>query len=205
MYTEPVGIYFSNVLAFSVNRWYNSIWNSSGGIIMKEKKEHLRLLTLAALLAAMTTVATMLIQIPTPTKGYVNLGDSIVNVAAWLLGPAFGAAAAGIGSAAADIISGYVVYAPATLIIKAAMAVVSFYVFKTVNTKFSSLPSRIAAAVSAEVVMMVGYTVFEAIMYHSMSAAVLGLPGNIVQGALGAAVSVAVYELVIKRVPHFQK
>ena len=136
---------------------------------------------------------------------YVNLGDSIVNVAAWLLGPAFGAAAAGIGSAAADIISGYVVYAPATLIIKAAMAVVSFYVFKTVNTKFSSLPSRIAAAVSAEVVMMAGYTVFEAIMYHSMSAAVLGLPGNIVQGALGAAVSVAVYELVIKRVPHFQK
>jgi hypothetical protein len=85
------------------------------------------------------------------------------------------------------------------------MAVVSFYVFKTVNAKFSSLPSRITAAVSAEVVMAAGYTVFEAFMYHSASVAFLGLPGNIVQGALGAAVSVAVYELVIKRVPHFQK
>ncbi len=172
---------------------------------MKEKRTNLRLLTLAALFAALTAVATMLIQIPTPTKGYVNLGDSIVNIAAWVLGPVFGAAAAGIGSAAADIFSGYVVYAPATLIIKAAMAVVSFYVFKTVNAKFSSLPSRIAAAVSAEVVMAAGYTVFEAFMYHSVSVAFLGLPGNIVQGALGAAVSVAVYELVIKRVPHFQK
>ena len=168
-------------------------------------KDRIRLLTLAALLTAMTTVATLLIQIPTPTKGYVNLGDSIVNISAWLLGPGFGAAAAGIGSALADIISGYVVYAPATLIIKAAMAVVSYFVFVGVNKRFSSLPSRIAAAAAAEVVMAVGYAVFEAFMYHSVSAALLGMPANAVQGVLGAAVSVAVYELVIKRVPYLVK
>ena len=172
---------------------------------MKEKKNQIRLLTYAALLAAMTTVATMLIQIPTPTKGYVNLGDSIVNIAAWILGPAYGAAAAGIGSAAADIISGYTVYAPATLIIKALMAVVSFFVFKTVSAKFNSLVSRISAAVAAELVMSVGYLLFESVMYHSFATAAVGFPANLVQGALGAAVSVAVYELVLKRIPIFQK
>lgn len=167
---------------------------------MKTNKNNLRLFTLAALLAAMTTVATMLIQIPTPTKGYVNLGDSIVNIAAWILGPAFGAAAAGIGSAMADVISGYMVYAPATLIIKAGMAVASYFVFTGLSKKFASLPARIVAAVSAEIIMTVGYLLFEAVMYGSLVTAMAGMPGNIVQGAMGAAVSVAVYELVVKRV-----
>ena len=53
--------------------------------------------------------------------------------------------------------------------------------------------------------MVVGYALFEAVLYHSASAALLGVPANAVQGALGAAVSVAVYELVIKRVPRFDK
>lgn len=170
-----------------------------------KSKDKIRVLTLAALFTAMTTVATLLIQIPTPTKGYVNLGDSIVNIAAWLLGPVYGAAAAGIGSALADMISGYVVYAPATLVIKAGMAVASFYVLRAANRSKGTLLARIAAASAAEVVMVVGYALFEAVLYHSFSAAMLGVPANAVQGALGAAVSVAVYELVIKRVPRFDK
>ena len=164
-------------------------------------RDKLRTLTLAALFTALTTVATLLIHIPTPTKGYVNLGDSIVNIAAWVLGPAYGAAAAGIGSALADIISGYVVYAPATLVIKAAMAVASFYVLKAAAKHSGSLVSRIAAASAAEVVMIVGYALYEAALYHSFATAFLGVPANAVQGAIGAAISVAVYELVIKRIP----
>ena len=90
---------------------------------MNSKKT--KLITLTALLTAFTTVSTMIIRIPTPTKGYVNLGDCLVNISAWLLGPVYGAAAAGIGSALADVFSGYIVYALATLIIKGAMAVAS--------------------------------------------------------------------------------
>ena len=100
---------------------------------MNSKK--IKTMTLAALLAAFACVATMLIQVPTPTKGYVNLGDCIVNISAWLLGPVYGAAAAGIGSAMADVISGYIVYAPATLIIKGLMAAASFFVYRAVSKK----------------------------------------------------------------------
>ena len=115
--------------------------------------EKLRHLTLAALFAALACTATLLIQIPAipPAKGYINLGDCIVNVAAWVLGPVFGAAAAGIGSALADIISGYVIYAPATLVIKALMAVVAWYVYQAAAKRFHSLPSRIAAVVASEI------------------------------------------------------
>lgn len=158
-------------------------------------------MTLAALLAAFTCVATILIQVPTPTKGYVNLGDCIVNISAWLLGPVYGAAAAGIGSAMADVISGYVVYAPATLIIKGLMAVVSFFVYRAVSKKANSVFSRVIAAAGAELVMAAGYGFFEAVMYRSVATALLGVGGNLVQGLMGVVSSVVIYEAVIKRIP----
>lgn len=48
-------------------------------------------------------------------QGYVNLGDCAVLMSAWVLGPLYGGAAAGIGSALADLLSGYAHYVPAPL------------------------------------------------------------------------------------------
>lgn len=166
---------------------------------MNSKK--IKTMTLAALLAAFACVATMLIQVPTPTKGYVNLGDCIVNISAWLLGPVYGTAAAGIGSAMADVISGYIVYAPATLIIKGLMAAASFFVYRAVSKKANSVFSRVAAAVTAELIMVAGYGIFEAIMYGSVATALLGVSGNLIQGLMGIVSSVVIYEAVIKRIP----
>ena len=42
--------------------------------------KNIRKLVLAALLAALTAVATMIIRIPTPTQGYIHLGDGMVPV-----------------------------------------------------------------------------------------------------------------------------
>lgn len=44
-------------------------------------------LVLAALMAALTYVATSIVQIPSPMQGYVNLGDCIVLLSGWILGP----------------------------------------------------------------------------------------------------------------------
>ena len=48
----------------------------------------------------------MLIQIPIPL-GYAHLGDSVILITAYLFGPVVGALAGGIGSAMADILTGY--------------------------------------------------------------------------------------------------
>ena len=166
---------------------------------MDSKK--IRNMTFAALLAALTCVATLLIQVPTPTKGYLNLGDCIVNLSAWLLGPVYGAAAAGIGSAMADWISGYIIYIPATLIIKGSMAVVSYFLYRAVSNIANSVFSRIISAVTAEIVMVLGYGIFEACMYGSVATAMLGTLGNSVQGVMGVVSSVVIYEAVVKRIP----
>ena len=80
---------------------------------MKMKK-NTRTLVIAALLAALVCVATMVVKIPSPLKGYINLGDCMVLLSGWLLPPVFSFLAAGIGSALADVFSGYFVYAPVT-------------------------------------------------------------------------------------------
>ena len=50
----------------------------------------IRKLVLAALFAALCTVMTLVIQIPSPMQGYVNLGDCAVLLSAWVLGPVYG-------------------------------------------------------------------------------------------------------------------
>ena len=149
----------------------------------------------------MITVMTMLIQIPTPTKGYVNLGDCFVNIAGWMLGPIYGTLSAGIGSAIADIASGYVVYAVATLVIKSAMAAVSYFVFHSISKKHSTFAATIVGAIAAEIIMVAGYALFEGFLYGSVGTALTGIPSNTVQGICGVITSVTLYELILKRVP----
>ena len=54
---------------------------------MRYDGKNIRKLVLAALLAALTAVATMIIRIPTPTQGYIHLGDGMVLICGILLGP----------------------------------------------------------------------------------------------------------------------
>ena len=70
------------------------------------------------LLTALVCAATMVIRIPTPNGGYVNIGDALVLLSGWMLGPVYGFFAAGVGSALADLLWGYGAYVPGTLIIK---------------------------------------------------------------------------------------
>ena len=80
---------------------------------MKLKK--IQTLASSALFAAIICIATFIVKIPSPaTNGYFNLGDCFVILSGLLLSPVYGALAAGIGSALADILSGYAQYAPAT-------------------------------------------------------------------------------------------
>lgn len=146
-------------------------------------------IVVAALLAALTCVATMVIKIPSPLKGYLNLGDCVVLVAGWMLPPGYSFLAAGLGSALADVFSGYVVYAPATFAIKGLMAVVAFYGFKILNKKIGNTPSRIISGILAEVVMVLGYYVFEGFMY-GFAPSVVNIPPNAMQGVAGLIIGV---------------
>ena len=141
-------------------------------------------IVITAMLAALCCVATMIIKIPSPLKGYLNLGDCVVLLAGWLLSPFYGFLAAGIGSALADVFSGYVTYAPATFIIKGLMAVASYYGFKFLCKRIGNLPSRIISGVAAEIIMVLGYFIFDGFLY-GFAPSVINIPANAVQGIAG--------------------
>lgn len=153
--------------------------------------QKLRKLVLAALFAALTTVMTMVIRIPSPMSGYVNLGDCAVLLSAWILGPGLGCAAAGIGSMLADLL-GYPLYAPGTLAVKGLMALAAGLLFRRLRREESShaLPALLASGAAGEAVMVAGYFLYEAALGLG---ALANVPFNLVQGVFGLATAAAVY------------
>lgn len=152
-------------------------------------------LVVTALLTALACVATMVIKVPTPTNGYVNLGDTIVLLCGWMLGPVYGFFSAGVGSALADLLNGYMTYVPGTLVIKGLMAVVAY--FLAFQGKGGIL-TRILGGIAAEAVMVLGYFAYEATLLGYGVAAAASIPGNMIQGVIGLVVSLVLYEVLKK-------
>lgn len=160
------------------------------------KNASLRKIIFAALMAALTTVATMIIRIPTPTQGYIHLGDGMVLLCGALLGPGLGALAAGIGSMLSDLFAGYMSYVPGTFVIKALTAMVGgwLYLRLSAGADRRAVPVRVVlSGIPAEAVMVIGYFLYEMGMEVAMgsnaaaaaTAVAVGIPMNIVQGVAG--------------------
>ncbi len=118
------------------------------------ENQKVRKLVLSALMAALVYVATSIIQIPSPVNGYVNLGDCFVLLSGWLLGPWYGAAAAGIGSMLVDLLSGYGHYVPGTLIIKGLDALVAALIFRALGRGKTAM---LVSGIVGETIMVLGY------------------------------------------------
>ena len=117
-------------------------------------------LVLSALLAALACVATMVLMVPSPTGGYMNLGDAVVLLGAFLLGPVWGALAAAVGPALADLLSGYVMYVPGTLVIKALMALAAAGLYRALG---KTARAAVVSALVAETIMVVGYWLYDGV------------------------------------------
>lgn len=178
---------------------------------MKDTKK----LVVTALFTALTCIATMIIKIPTPTLGYIHLGDAFVLLCGIILGPLTGAIAAGAGSMFADIFSGYLSFAPATFIIKFLTALLAGFLFRKFQKLFhrqsSPFSSIVLSGLPSEAVMVLGYFLYEVLLAASaggsfqkgaLSGAILasaaGIPFNILQGVTGIVICVVLLPVLLK-------
>lgn len=145
-----------------------------------------RKIVMTALLAALGCVATMVLVVPSPSGGYMNLGDTVVVLGAYLLGPVYGAIAGGVGPAMADLLSSYSMYVPATLVIKALMGMTAALLYRKLREHWWGL---VVCAAAAEAIMVVGYWLFDGLLSGSLTASLVGIPSNLVQAAFGLVVS----------------
>lgn len=166
------------------------------------KKETLKKQTLTAMLTALICAATLVVQIPTPvTSGYVNVGDCFVLAAGWFLGPWYGFFAGGVGSALADLISGYPHYIPGTFVIKGLMALAAALIAQSLRKRIPTRAGRLIGALAAELIMVTGYFLYAwAILGKAVTAAVTSVPSNLLQGAVGIVGGLMLIE-ILDRLP----
>lgn len=152
-------------------------------------------LVFTSMFTALTCIATMVIQIPSPMNGYLNLGDAAVLLGAWILGPAYGAFAGGVGSMLADLLSGYVYYAPGTLVIKGVVALVALpWSFGHFGASLIKGGWRRSFRESWVSVLWSQATLAMPVYFCRRGlAAAASIPGNLVQGGVGIAAATAVY------------
>lgn len=158
---------------------------------------NLRIIAECGILAALVFIGTEL-RIPT-ALGFMNLGDGVILLASYFIGPAAFFPAA-IGSALGDLIAGYPVYIAPTFVIKGLMGLSAAVIMgKSDAKKLSGVLLRIVAGLIAEIIMVGGYFAFESIMYGT-EAALGSVIFNLIQGGVAIVLSVPLtYMIRIKK------
>ncbi len=145
---------------------------------------------LGAILAATVTLATML-HVPLPgLRIYFNLGEGVIYIIALLLGARFGGLCGGVGAALADMLLGYPLWAPLTLVIKG----LEGYIVGRLAPR-----GRIMAIAAGAAVMIAGYTTSAGILY-GWKVAPVELMTDIAQTGIGAAFALIMLPILEKRI-----
>lgn len=167
-------------------------------------------IVMTGILACLIIVMTMMVRIPVPfTQGYVHLGDTVIFIAVLMVGRNYGTAAAGIGSALADLFAGYAYFAPWTLLVKGLMGFTMGTALEILEkrgklVRFDRVPKlEILSMFLAGVEMVAGYYFAEVIMYSSWLVPLPTIPANAVQALVGmvlaALIAAALYRTPIKK------
>ena len=157
--------------------------------IYEQSKFETKDFVLCGILMALTTVMTMIVQIPVVgAHGYVNMGDTVVLFSGLYLGKKHGGLIGGVGSAMADLISGYGVYAPLTFVTKG----LEGFICGLIAEKIGGKKGNTIAAVVGGTIMISGYFIGEIFMY-GLKTSIAAVPANSMQAIFGIVTSLAIF------------
>ena len=161
------------------------------------KTQKTKYICLAAVMAAIIFVFTQFFHIPSHT-GYTHIGDAFVYLAGALLPWPYAICAGAVGAALADLLGGYAIWAPASILIKALTAL-------CFTAKHDKLLCRrnLFALVPAFVLCAGGYYGYEALITRNLVAPLAGIPGYTIQVLASSAVFVALGTILDK--VHFKR
>jgi uncharacterized membrane protein len=158
-----------------------------------------RALALTAVMTAVVFVLTRLVQIPTPARGYIHLGDAGIFFSAFAFGPWVGAVSGGLGTALADITSGYPQWAIFSFLIHGLQGWVAGWM----SRRWPGTAGLLLSAVVGSVIVVAGYLA-AGMLLSGVGAALGELPLNIVQVAAGAVVGLLLFAAVRRAYPPIQ-
>ncbi len=158
------------------------------------KNNKIMQLAYAALFASLIFAGTQFVKVPL-SFGYGHLGDCFVLLVGIFIESPYATASAVVGSVLADILSGYAVYLPATLVAKLSMvSIVKAVIRVGKKDKFSFVPF-LTGAMLAEMTMIICYFAYDTVLY-GLGGALASLLGNAVQGVLAIVMATALISVI---------
>lgn len=161
------------------------------------KKNSVRQMCLAAVFTAVVFVFTAYLHIPSHT-GYTHVGDAFIYLAACLLPLPYAMFVGAAGAMLADCLTGFAIWAPGSVIIKA----VAVLFFSAKGAKIMTLRNGLAL-IPASALCIGGYYLYEALITGNFIVPLAGIPGYITQSVLSsvlfAVLGVALDKLKIKQ------
>lgn len=135
-----------------------------------------------AMWIALTLIFTAFVNVQIPAfggaGGLVHLGNVPLFVAAMLFGKRTGALAGGIGMGLFDILTGWIAWAPCTILTCGLMGMV----VGAICEKKKTMLAKVVAMVLALMIKIAGYFFYESFLLgNGMMAAIKSIPGNCVQ------------------------
>lgn len=163
-------------------------------------------LIMTALLVALVFLSTVFLNIKLPITangGLVHLGTAMLFIASILFGPKKGALAGAIGMGLFDMVGGWLVWAPITIIARGLQGFIVGKIAWSNGRKGSSLAVNLTATIVSSPVMIATYYLGEVILYGSWIAPLASIPGDIVQSVLGIIIAIPICA-ALKKVPYFK-
>ena len=151
---------------------------------MKSKK--ITLMCLTGVFTALVFVVTAYLHIPT-NNGYIHVGDGLIYLAACLLPWPYAMVVGAGGAFLADCLTGFAVWAPGSVIIKA--LTVLFFTRK--EDKVINLRNSLAL-LPATIMCVGGYYLYESLIYSNFVAPLSAIPASLIQSLASAIVYVAI-------------
>lgn len=160
-------------------------------------------LVYAALGIALVFVCTVFVNVRLPIAangGLIHLGNVPLFIIAMIYGRRYGALAGGIGMALFDVVGGWFIWAPFTLVIVGLMG----YTIGAICEKNQTLKAYILALVAACLIKVVGYYGAEWIIYGNWLAPMASIPGNLIQIGLAAVIVLPIVTKLRKHMTVFK-
>lgn len=157
------------------------------------KKEVLKISALA-LSAALVSVFTLVVRIPTPTTGgYISLCDASIVFVSAAFGPFTGFFASALGTAFADLIGGYPQWALISFAVHGIEGLIIGLLIRGVEEK------RIRKALSllvSPIVVPLGYFLLTGVFLESFATSAVEIIPNFIQGVAGSVTGALLYVAV---------
>ena len=149
------------------------------------KNKHTRLMCIAGVFTALVFVVTAYLHIPT-NNGYIHVGDGLIYLAACILPWQYAMAVGAGGAFLADCLTGFAIWAPGSVVIKAVTALL----FTNKGKKMMSLRNWLAL-IPATIICAGGYYLYESLLYSNFVAPLTGIPASLTQSVTSSILFIA--------------